>query len=608
MKIMKNCKTIHATDLFRAGSARNIAKKIPPFLFLSLPLLAAGFLLCAQDTAVRPPETRATRTLDPHWTKALGGDALSPIHVFQDAVYVLGTDRSLTCISEKGVFLWRKPLGFRPAAFFLVSKTGLVCLFARGGEMRVFSLNGSPFWSYTGKQALPILPPFEGRDGRLFLLYEDEMVCLAANGLQKWRRSINAKNAVCVGEDGFGNILVCSGDAITRVSPWGDVSKAIPLGATAGNALGLDGTGCAFFVPTSGSATKIVALDTASLFSPKAAGVSAALWESGALPTPAAAIYHKGTLYYAGTDGTVTVFNATDGNVLAAAALSGGAAGGSRLTGASFSVNVKEGEERLVLAAEGLCAGLSLAGEVLWTVEFSRKLLSPVFTENGFVVSSPQNTVMRGFLAEFSLNARDPGGKPENHAGYGIFRGKSSEYGISYQPGVQALFPYFENARRKIKDGSIGIEEVEVSRRLAETLKNDTGNPYSDNRYTDTERSQAAAMLGELGSEEARAVLLAAARSEKNDAVLSGVLYGISALGPDASGETLDTVSFIIRSSKNSSPIHRAAAAALHTIARTSPPGAAAEDAMKLLIAYTKPPYDGAIQKYAQQMLENLLQ
>lgn len=589
--------------------SRSLIQGLKKAFFLLL-ILIADLSVNAQEKSVEiPVNTGSVRPLEPNWTKALGGDALAPIKSFQDRVYVLGTDRSITCLNEKGTFLWRKPLGFRPAPVFAVSSGGLLYLFSKNGEMFVFSSNGIPVWNYQGKKGvLPVTAPFEGRDGRIFLVYEDEIVCLASNGLQKWRSQVNGRNTDFICEDGNGNVILCSGNKIISVSPWGNVFSETNISVNPVEGLGLEGTGCAFFVPVSDSSCKIVVMDLNPIHLKKKSGALPQeppdiLWENGRMSSHAASVYHNGTLYYAGTDGKITLFNATDGRILATTILDGIQDG---ISGASFKISGKNNSERIIFSSEQLCAALSLSGEVLWAFNFTKKLLNPVFTENGFVVSSPMKTVTRGFLAEFSLGTQQPKITRET-SGYGIFEGKSSEYGITYRPGVQSVFPYYESIRKKLQSGTLNGEEVEISRRLAEIIKNDTGNPFSDVLYTEAERSQAAVILGKMGSEEARDILLETLKTEKNTSVISGILYGIAALGPDGGRKTIESVSFIIRSSKNSSPIHRAACSVLFAMAKNSP-GETSSEAMKMLLEYTKDPYDNSIKKYAKQMLENLLE
>ncbi len=585
---------------FTAGSSRIIK-------IFCLSFLTALFVQAGSGQEIPGTKAYSIRILEPNWTKALGGDAISPVKTFQDRIYILGTDRSITCLSEKGNFLWRKPLGFKPAPLFSLSGGGLLHVFSGNGEMLVFSSNGMPVWNYSGKKGnLPVIPPFEGRDGRIFLLYEDEIICLASNGLQKWRRPVNGGKADFICEDGSGNVIICSGNRIIPVSPWGNIFNETEIGITPSSGTGLYGTGCAFFVPVSESSCRIIVMDLNPQHTGKNAGQPDILWESQPTANPAAVFNYKGTFYYAGEDGKITLFNATDGKIISSAIIGNGQTGNRKISGASFSINKKDNDERIILSSENLCAAVSPAGEILWVCNFTEKISAPVFTENGFVISAPVNTVMRGFLAEFSLGARKDSRTVKLQEGYGIFDGKSSEYGITYRPGVQSVFPYFENIREKMKNGDIGPQEIEISRRLAEIVKNDTGNPFSDVLYTEAERSQAAVILGEMGSEEARSILLENLKTEKNSSVVSGILYGIAALGPEKGRETFETVSFIIHSSKNYSPIHRAACSVLYSMAKNSP-GDTASEAMKILFEYTKDPYDNSIKKYAKQMLENLL-
>lgn len=554
-----------------------------------------SFALAAFADAPQP------RRVEPAWERALGGDAAAAPAVFRDRVFVLSVDRSIACLDETGRFLWRKPLKNRPAARLTVSRNGLVCVFGRNGEMSAFSSNGVDLWTYSGKRgSLPVLDPHEGRDGRLFILYEDEIICLAANGTQKWRSKINGLDAVMISEDGRGNALVIrSGGEVTPVSPWGTVFSSVKTGFNVKSAVPLAGNACALFVPENASSWKIAALDFNPARNREDLSAPDILWEKGGFPPLAAALCRGGTLYYAGTDGRLFMLNATDGSPLSQAEIR--AQGG--ISGASMFFSPDESAGRIILLAQEMCAAFSEGGEILWQVEFSKPLLNPVFTEGGFVVSSPQDTIISAFRAELSVGRKSSGASESRRDNYGIFSGKSRDYG---NPETVSFY-YFEEVKKKIEAGNLGRDELDISRRLAEILNGDTGNPFSPVQYGAYQRSLATSLLGQMGSEEAREVLLYAARRETDPTVAAGILRGLASLGPESGQETFDAVLFILQRQRRTEDIALAACEALYSLARSSC-GETPGEAAAAIFSYTGEQYSPAVQKYAAQLLEKLIE
>lgn len=598
-------------NIRHAHTGRRPGKNTVPGLFPAFRiqrLLAAGILAFGMLLFLPAADTATVRQLDISWKKATGGDAVCPVRVFRNRIFILGSDRALTCMREDGAFLWRKPLAERPAPMLYVSRSGLVCTFSRSGVLTAFNPDGILLWEFRGKKGeLPLCLPYEGRDGRLFLLYGKEILCLAANGLQKWRRTVPPAERILpfLTEDGHGNPVILDAEGgIFPFSPWGDIFPAASAGVSIAAAVPVPGTGCALFVPASAGTWEI---RTVSL-RPAAGSRSAenggpeilpeVLWKKAGLPPCAAVFYRNGTLYYAGEDGKIFLLNATDGNLLRGTGLAGT---GGKLSGASFFFIPGHGGGRLILVAEQMCAALSPSGEIVWQKTFPQSLSGPVWTENGFAVSAPQNTIVTGFRAEFSLKgAANP--EPETPPAYGIFAGKSRDYGMPEPP----AFSYFSETEKHIGSGQLGNAEPEISRKLAEILNNDTGNPFSA-PYSGVYRSRAAMLLGRMGSEEARTVLLRAAQKETAPAVTAGILYGLAALGPEAGRKTFDTVVRLSRSRNQTPETQRALCTALCAAARNSGAGVLAE-AAEILLSYTEEPNGAATRKYANQMLEKLLE
>ena len=540
------------------------------------------------------------RALEPAWEKALGGDAACAPVAFRGRVYVLCVDRSLTCLDETGAFLWRKALKNRPAPRLTVTRNGLVCVFGRNGEMTAYGPNGGFLWTYSGKKgSLPLLNPYEGSDGRLFILYENEIVCLASNGTQKWKARVNGRGAQMIGTDGRGNALVIkAGGEVLPVSPYGTVYSVVKTGLEIRRAMPLSNGACALFA-SDGSGYKIAAVDF-SLDENRESSSFSILWELAGLPQIAAAIRYRGLLYCAGVDGRLFILSAASGEILSQSQFY---AQGST-SGATMFYDRADDSGRIILMAQGFCTAFSEEGTVLWQVTFSKQLVNPVFTENGYVISAPQDTVVTGYRADASPKEKARRkARSSSRASYSIFDRKSIDY---RNPDI-VTFGYFDDVRKKINSGSIGKDEEDISRRLFEILNGDTGNPFSATRFDPAKRSLAAELLGMLGSEAARYALLGAARTETDPTVIAGILRGLAALGPEGGRQTFDAVMLIAEQNARRDDIAALVCDALFSIAQSSY-GEIAGEVAAAIHSYTGPQYSASTRKYASQILEKMLE
>lgn len=561
-------------------------------------LAAFGLLLAWTEASAQAP---VVRQLEPAWEKALGGNAVCEPVAFRGRVYVLSADRSITCLDEAGEFLWRKALKNRPAPRLAVTESGVVCVFGRSGEMTAYSANGELLWTYRGKTAsLPVLNPYEGRDGRLFILYEDEMVCLAANGLQKWRSRVNGRGAQMISEDGLGNaIIIKAGGDITPISPYGIVYPDIKTGREISRVVPLLRGTCALFVAESASSCKIAAVDLNSS-KREASDPLNILWERGGMPQPVAAMRYRDAIYCVSADGRLFAINSEDGDIILQSEFY---AQGSTAGAAMFHDSDAD-SGRFILLAQSFCAAFSEDGEILWHAAFSKPLASPVFTENGYAVSAPQNSVVTAYRAEASPGRKGRLEARSSHKQtYGIFAGAPRGY---IRPETVTL-SYFEETRKKIEEGRLGQDEAEISRQLAGILNNDSGMPFFSVRFDSYQRSLAAQLLGAMGSEEARAILIGAARAESDPTVIAGILRGLAALGPENGRETLDAVLRISRLRGMQDEFSAPLCDALFSVARGSY-GELAAEAAAAIYAYTGGQYSTATRKYALQIVEKIIE
>ena len=160
---------------------------------------------------------------------------------------------------------------------------------------------------------------------------------------------------------------------------------------------------------------------------------------------------------------------------------------------------------------------------------------------------------------------------------------------------------------RRLASGTIGSDEVNYARRLAEILEDRTGDYPLVEPFSGAERGRAASLLGQLGSTEYRAVLLKSAYDEYDSSLAIGVLYGIASSGSDPDGAALAAIGNIARKAgTGETAVIRAACDALYAIIRYSA-GDIALEGTKQLSRFLQDPYDDPVRIYARMTLSKIL-
>jgi outer membrane protein assembly factor BamB len=304
--------------------------------------------------------------IEPLWSRALAGETVAGPIAFGNRVYVAGSDRTVTCLSSLGAFLWSKMLPGKPAPFMTVTGEGTVYAVTEPGTITAFNADGSLLWQLKGK-TLPLFAPMEGRDGRFFLVYPDRIVCASITGAVKWTLPLPSLPVLPLSETGEGDlILSCAGGLLLRISPFGEILEktaeqqtvsafsAVPGGYAAGYRSGIIRY---FDVRTK----------------------SEALWQFNAYSPCLALGWGEGTLVALQADGSLYGLNSTDGSLLWSAS------SGKPVTGEPF-LRYDFGE--FITAFEGTASGRSSSGRSVWQAELPETLHNPVVSEAGILYGS----------------------------------------------------------------------------------------------------------------------------------------------------------------------------------------------------------------------------
>lgn len=191
--------------------------------------------------AVRAPGQEALRL---EWRFVAGGALLHrPALDSSGWVYVSAGDRTLYAVDPSGVQRWRFRLGARPSASPVVAYDGTVLAGTASGRLWALGPNGRPRWSYTAPSR-PCLTPCLGADGSIYLPAGGLLIALSYRGEERWRYRLKADvaGAPAVGPDG--TLYVAAADRrLLALAPTGERKWELSLpGKPSAPAVDSDGT------------------------------------------------------------------------------------------------------------------------------------------------------------------------------------------------------------------------------------------------------------------------------------------------------------------------------------------------------------------------------
>ena len=127
----------------------------------------------------------SAQTLGAHWTLVFAGKNITVPVFWNGNIYTAGDDKALNCITSQGTFLWRRNTSEFPSEFLSVSQAGIVFMVTAKGNIEAFSSQGMPLWTYPLKKK-PIFSVHTARDGRIFIIQDNNIICLTSGGKLKW--------------------------------------------------------------------------------------------------------------------------------------------------------------------------------------------------------------------------------------------------------------------------------------------------------------------------------------------------------------------------------------------------------------------------------------
>jgi len=554
----------------------------------------ALFISTCAAAAPFPAALHAQQSPPPAWTRALAGETVSGPLAFEDRVYAAGSDRSVTCLSFDGTLLWSRTLPSRPAALMTVSTDGTVYVPTENGAITALNGDGSFLWQLGGKSP-PLFAPYPGRDGRLFLVYANRVVCITPGGAVKWTLGLlPAGIGPNPSETADGDLLLgAADDTILRISIYGELLETLTMPSSV---LALAPVPGGFAASLSDG--RIRAFD---IRSGRDGAETEQIWESRSARPALALSSAEGTLLAVHADGSLSGSNMTDGTVLWTAPPAGSVA----KAGTASGIFVSYDYDQFNIAFPGYACAYSASGVFKWGLPLAGTLRSPSVSGAGFVYASSADWILWGYRAETRIKTEKKAQKERN---YGILNGKSVEFGMPFASDPLEIRFFFDRVANDIQDGTVGTGESGYARRLSEILSGETDIRFGGRPYDGTERGRAATLLGQLGSHEYREPLLEAAYGEFDASLAIGILYGLASLGNDRDGRSLAAVAHLVRKAgARESAVIRAACDALYSLVRYSA-GKTALEGTVMLSGFLESPYDGQVQSYARKIIGNILQ
>lgn len=532
----------------------------------------------------------ALTCLEPRWVRVLSGEIVAGPITALGRVYAGCEDRNVICLSDDGSFLWSRSLSGRKIAYLTMSQQGLLLEVSVTGAITACNPDGLFLWRLSGGE-VPLLPPYHGRDGRIFLAYRNRLVCVGMTGLVKWTASVDG-NAILLSETQVGDLLLLTpGGILQRYSPYGVLLEKSSL---PGETTLIHPAPSGFYTGARNGILSCYDVRVRS-DSDERAGTEL-LWEyRGQSPCTGVADGERGTLCAAFADGTVAGLNTTDGSPLWTVHIDRG-------LGDRASLSYSYGQFNLV--SSRFAAAVSGNGLVQWYHQLSTDGGYPVISENGSIFSPSPGWKLVCYLAETRILGEK---KHKNSGNYGILSDGYSGWDLLLMTDRDEIYRFFARVERDIESGTVGPDEVAYARILVDVIQGRQQSLSPGRPFDGTERGRACSLLGKIGSTEYRDVLLAAARGEFDESFAIGILYGLSLSGPDPDGLALDAIAHLTKSAGvRNGTFQRFACSALYSIARYSH-GESSLRAVAMLSEFTREPYGSQIREHALRIIGSLL-
>ncbi|MGI5085598.1 PQQ-binding-like beta-propeller repeat protein [Treponema putidum] len=523
--------------------------------------------------------------LDAHWTLVFAGKNITVPVFWNGNIYTAGDDKALNCITSQGTFLWRRNTSEFPSNFLSVSQAGLVYMVTAKGNIEAFSSQGMPLWTYPLKKK-PIFPVHTARDGRIFIIQEDNIICLTSSGKLKWEIPLVSAPIFQPSETGSKDIVLIlkSGDFL-RVSIFGSVVEQRRLKKTV-SAIGEAPEGY------------ILACTDGSISYYKTGGGSEALWQTTEPEICRNAFYKGGKVLYMFESGKLIFKDLKTNELIWEEKTSGNFSGGVHCYAIGNEFNI---------TAKGFGCLITDSGRIKWEKKIPETDFFPIITENGLLVGIT-NEILNAYRVETKLLRKGTKiSSPDSF--YSIVqkddKGKDDlPFFVEYATAAELL----DAIQKEIENGAVGEKEPRYAFQLKTILENKRKASYFAQDFNAFDRARAAELLGRLGSYEYRDILLNGIYKIDDPDVLAGILRGLEHLAYDPDGKTMEGIRFVMGKAKYDDINLMAAVCDCLTALMRFGDQETSRAAISSLFYVIKGPYSNIIQNYARQKLKNIVQ
>lgn len=528
-----------------------------------------------------------SQTLDAFWTLVFAGKNITTPVFWKGNIYTAGEDRALNCITSRGKFLWRRNTAEYASNLLSVSNSGILYMITAKGNLEVFSSQGMPLWSYTLKKK-PIFPVHTAKDGRIFIIQSDNIICLTPTGKLKWALPLSSAPISAPAETGSRDIvlILTSGDFI-RISIFGSIveQRRLKKGISA---IGEAPDGY------------ILAFSDGNILYFKTGGGSEPVWQMKEAGICKGIFYKGGRVLYLFESGRLLFKTLHSNEPLWEQKTGGNFAGGVKCYALGNEFNI---------TAKGYGCLITDSGKIKWEKSIPENRFFPIITENGLLIGITEE-VLNAYRVETKL-IRDNEKRTAPKTFYSIIDGNTG-------PDSKGDYPFFiEYAtvsellnviKKDIDNGTVGEKEPQYAFQLKTIFQNSKRASYFSQDFNSFDRAFAAELLGRLGSYEYRDILISEIKKGIAADIGAGIARGLSHLAYDPDGKTMDGIEFLMhKAAYNDTELMTAVCDCLFQMIKFGDE-ATAKRAVSSLFYVTDGPYSYIIRNYARQKVKNIVE
>lgn len=531
----------------------------------------------------------------PMWKQPLSGNIISEIYTQNGFVTSVVDGGNVISLGLNGDIFWNYKIRGRFLPVITRSSQGTTYVCRSNGDFIALTRSGAARWQL--KLGEPVVAPAVcGWDERIFIFLKNKVICLTAAGHRLWQRPLSSPPDSDPQLDSEGGvILVLQNNTILILSPFGE-EKTIKLVEKP-----------AFLLPVkpdnSGGRILVIYGDGRLELYTQSGAQNGKIIHLGKPPLAAAA--YSGQAAVQLVSGELILLDVEKAQILWRTASNPGVgAAGNR--NQKIKLRIDGADKMIYVMSISTVAGFSLvSGEENWRFMPENSVVTPSVGE-GLVFFGSRDWIFYAYDAE---------GRPMRAAANSIRANipAAGAYGLGRMPSfvewsrVKEVFEgrfedFLAETAIEIKSGNLGSNEPARVQILLGIL--------SDTKVIQTERIEAARLLGLAGSVETTPVLVRRLSSELESSVQAEIAIAIGRIGPDPQGRVMAVFSRIIESSRYSrgvvdDALLTAVSAALGGIIRSSS-SEISESAVRLLVALTEPGNSAAVQNEARRELDKL--